>query len=466
VKRIAIERIDRSRHQLAMTFSADALRFSTSVWWQDVDLDLLAQQHGDALVDKICFHIAAFELNKLVSLRPEVVDLGPGARFHTRAFETLWRTVVHKVWAQWRWEHDWPDYAGPAFASAPVDDAVGRATVPAGPVPSLAFCGGGKDSLVAMKLLERAGEPFASFAYAHSVYGAAAPQHALIDGLLDHGAPVRRHRQWVHDDFLDSPVLALHPELGCKRLLAAETPSSLFAVLPLVLAHGYRQIVLAHERSANVGNLVWDKTGEDVNHQWGKSREAEQLLDAYLAEELLDGVRYFSLLQPIHDLVIFHLLSRDLEAVPATHSCNVRKPWCGRCAKCAYVWLGYQAFLPPGLVHDMFGGVNLFDVEENQRWFSEMLGLGAHTPFECIGQIDEARLAFARCRDRGLTGRAMSLFTSRVRRLDRAAIAARYCTVDASAPIPPALAARVLPALEAAAAEALEKTSRPSERTG
>lgn len=465
MKRIGIERIERSRHQLAMTFSADALRFSTSYWWQDIDLDLLARRHGDALVDKLCFHIAAFEMNKLVSLRPEVVDLGPWARFHTRAFEALWRTVVHKVWAQWRWEHDWHDYNGPAFASAPVDAAPERATVERGPVELLAFCGGGKDSLVAMKLLERAGLPFASFAYAHSIYGAQAPQHALLDGLLDHGAPVRRHRQWIHDDFLDSPVLTLHPELRVRRLTAAETPSSVFAVLPLALAHGYPYIVLAHERSANVGNLVWDKTGEDVNHQWGKSREAQRLINAYLQAELLDGLSYFSLLQPIHDLVTFHLLSRDLDAVPATHSCNVKKPWCGRCAKCAYVWLGYQAFLPRALVDPIFGGINLFDLDENQRWYREMLGLAEHTPFECIGQVDEARWAFARCRDLGLGGRAMSQFAAELTSVDRAAVAARYCTVDETAPLPPVLAARVLPALREAAAEAYALVSAPPSRT-
>jgi len=57
-----------------------------------------------------------------------------------------------------------------------VDAAVAApppARVPEGEVELLAFCGGGKDSLVAMNLLERAGPPFATLAYSHSIYGAA-----------------------------------------------------------------------------------------------------------------------------------------------------------------------------------------------------------------------------------------------------------------------------------------------------
>jgi hypothetical protein len=455
VKRLSIERMERARRQLRMYFRLDDLGFTTSYWYDDADLfDLDERRYGAAFMRKVYFHIAAFEVNKIVSLRPDVLDLGPFADLHTPAFETLWRTIFHNVWAQWRYEHDLPDYEGPRIVADMSRAPVGATSAQLGDVEVLSFCGGGKDSLVAMKLLERAGIAHGAYTYAHSIYGAAAPQHRLIEGLLDHGTSVRRHRQWVYDDFLDSPVVALAPEYGARSLTAAETPSSIFGVLPVVLAHGYRHIALAHERSANVGNLVWSKTGEDVNHQWGKSIAAERLINRYLRDELVDNASYFSVLQPIYDVVIFQLLARDLDALPSTHSCNVRKPWCMRCAKCAYVWLGYQAYLPRNVVDAMFGA-NLFDIPENLTWYRQMLGLEAHTPFECIGQIDEARLAFELCRRKGHDGAAMQMFVREAPPLDVRSAAAKYLDVDASAAeIPAAIAAKILPQMRDAAEEA------------
>jgi UDP-N-acetyl-alpha-D-muramoyl-L-alanyl-L-glutamate epimerase len=453
VELLTIERWSRSAHQLAITFRADDLAFTTSLWWSDVDLLALEARFGRPLLEKVYGHIAAFEANKVASLRPARFDLGPFAHLWTAELEALWRTVFRRVWAQWRYEHDLPDYDGPRFIRGRGGPAVAAARRPdGGDVDTLTFCGGGKDSLVAMKLLERGGVPFASYGYSHSIYGAAAPQHALLDRLLDHAAPVRRHRQWVYDDFLDAPVVALEPQLGLRSVTAAETPASLFGAIPIALAGGYRVLALAHERSANVGNLIWDRTGEDVNHQWGKSYEAERLLADYVRAELVD-VDYVSLLQPVHDPVIFQLLTRDLAAVHATHSCNLAKPWCRRCPKCAYVWLGYMAYLPRSVVDAMFGE-NLLDVPANQVWFRQMLGLEAHTPFECIGQIDEVRLAFELCRRKGIGGAAMELYTAQVPAPDLAAIADRYLTVAEVPTLPAAIAAAIVPQLEDAAAAA------------
>jgi hypothetical protein len=249
---------------------------------------------------------------------------------------------------------------------------------------------------------------------------------------------------WMMDDFLCSPVLDLGNKSNMKSLCAAETPTSIFAVLPTVLSHGYQYIVLAHEKSANVGNMVWDKTGEDINHQWGKSFEAETLLNSYLREELIQNVSYFSILQNLYDLGIFQLLRRvERGAVGATHSCNMKKPWCEKCPKCSYVWLNYAAFLPKDLVDHIFQGHNLLDMPENQLWFQQMLGMGEHTPFECIGQIEETRLAFELCKRQGWTGRAMETYKTNFPNLDTASICDKFLRVGDPGTIPPAIAAKV-----------------------
>lgn len=451
----------RARHQLSLRFAVDQLRFATTYWYADLDLPALETRFGAPLLERIYFHIAAFEANKLCSLRPRRLDPGPFARYWTPRFDETWRAVLHQVWAQWRYQHDLPGYAGPGPISGfapPNGEAVG---LDAGAVETLSFCGGGKDSLVAMKLLEGGGIAYDSLAYASSIYGRTAPQHALIDGLLDHGSPRHRRRMWIYDDFLDSPVVTLHPELGIRTLLAGETPSALFAALPLALAHGYRQLVVGHERSADFGNLTWARTGETVNHQWGKSLAAERLLADHVRRHLIADLDYFSLLKPIDDVLIFNLLAEHPRAIPATHSCNEAKPWCRRCAKCAYVWLSYRAYLPAEPVAGLFGE-NLLEVKANRQHFRQMLGLEAHTPFECIGTVDEARLAFALCRRRGLSGPTAEALAAELPACDVEAELRRFLRVDRDHhAMPRAVLERILPQLAAGAAAARQRLLTP-----
>jgi hypothetical protein len=199
-------------------------------------------------------------------------------------------------------------------------------------------------------------------------------------------------------------------------------------------------LCLGHERSADTGNLVWERTGEEVNHQWGKSHEAEVMLNEYIGTHLIENCRYFSILKPVYDVLIFNLLAQDQDAVPYTQSCNIQKPWCGKCPKCAYVWLNYMAYLPTSLVEQTFAGHgNLLDTPENQLWFRQMLGLEAHTPFECIGLVDEVRLAFELCRRKGLTGEAMAVFEREVPPVDVTSLLDHYLQVNESLDTMPAM---------------------------
>lgn len=447
--------VHRARECIVATCAVDDLRFHVTVWYEDLDLHELAKQHGDELLERLAVHIALFQLNAVASLRPDAIALGRYARHLTPELARLWSTVFRNVWAQWRWEHELPDYGGPKFVD-PLAPSVVAAKTSAGNPELLAFCGGGKDSLVSLRLLERARLPFATLGYSHSIYGAAEPQHALLDRVGGASARVRAERQWIYDDFLDSPVARLRPSLGVKSLLAAETPASVFAALPLALARGYRGLVVGHEHSANTGNLVWDATGEEVNHQWGKGWDAERLLDAYVGAHLLTGVRYFSVLQPISDEVIFELLSRDAAMASLTHSCNVKKPWCGACAKCAYVWLQFAAHLPADVVHATFGEL-LSERPENERWFRELLGLAEHSPFECVGSPPEARLALELARRRGVTGPRLEAYAREVGAVDVPALARPYVVVHGEHGMPANVADGVMPQLRDAAAAAAKR---------
>lgn len=447
---VRLEAITFDRHQLTIRCSCGAAQFTTTFWYESVDLQALVARYSLPVMERIFVHVAAFELAKVASLAPRIVDFGDYSRYLTPQLAELWQTIFRHVWAQWRFENQLPDYVPELRTiAARSDGAASPAVLEPGAVEVLNLCGGGKDSLVSMKLLERAEIPFASLGYSHSVYGRHGRQHELLDGLLDHGATTLRHRMWIYDDFLDAPVLQLGPASGVQTLCAAETPSSVVAALPIVLQHGYRYLSLGHERSADRGNLVWEATGEEVNHQWGKSYQAETLLNDYVRTHLVDGVQYFSLLKPLHDVAIYRLLNRDLDAVPATHSCNVDKPWCKRCAKCAYVWINYMAYLPVDLVDTLFEGTPLLDLPENQLHFRQLMGCEDQTPFECVGHLEETRLAFALCHAKGLRGAAMDTFLAEVPPVDVEAVQRSYSKVYRDTMgMPPHIAEKILPLMQ------------------
>ena len=382
------------------------LRFSVGVFdrvfncrycYQGFIFEGLTKTYGDEKVASLCFHIIAFEMAKYCSLAPKTIDFGPLAKYWTPALKSLWYEVFKNVWGQWRYENGCPDYLGPICVNScrPLGSR-GPITQLSVEHPYLVFSGGGKDSLVAMQTLDKHQVLYRCFAYTHSGYGDHSHQQQLVQQQLSVTGAQTAHTLRVDDDFVDESLDLSHSPWPhwqvTKTVLHAETPCSIFGVIPVMLAHGYGAAVLAHERSADIGNLIWDRTGEEINHQWGKSWEAGQLLNNYVRTQLLTTFEYFSVLKPLTDVLIFNLLANYADLARFTHSCNIEKPWCKRCAKCAYVWLNMKAYLPQDLVDSIFQG-DLFDDEVNDVWFRQMLGLAEHTPFECVGQISEARLA-------------------------------------------------------------------------
>jgi hypothetical protein len=471
---LRFEPVERSRRQLVLRYRFDDLAFTTSYWYDTVDFHELTRRYGAAYMRSVEFHLLAFEANKAASLAPDSIDFGPYADLVTDEFWQLWETIFHNVWAVWRYENDLPDFRlerpPSRAATPPADEPVpGPVDVTPDGVDTLILCGGGKDSLASMTLLERGGVEYDAFVYSHSTYGRGNQQHELIDGLLSHCGHRRLHRGWVLDDAIDAPAAEVQPELGIIRIVAAETVSSYWTALPLALQHGYRNVALGVTRSTDEHNLTWDQTGEDVNYLWGMSSLAENLLHDYVREHLVSNLAMFHVLRPIHDINVFTILNKRLDAVPATHSCAQLKPWCCRCAKCIYVWMNYVAWLPEPVVADTFrrsagagsgepgqlGGVNLFELAENRTMLRKMLGLESYKPTDCVGTVGEARLAFLMCRRKGIGGIIaddidLAPFVAEARAtLDRYVVPA-----PPSRPFPAEFAAVLAPQLAASEADA------------
>ena len=415
IETIKVKQLTIHEHHLEIFYSADRFQFSTKIFYHDLSFSSLEERYSEGVIQDIAAYIALFEGMKLCSLFPKYYDISAIASNLAAPVVELFVKVYDGVFAQHLYENKVTDYAGPEIIypgtslqhSKPKTTAIDndRGTV-------LAGCGGGKDSIVAMKLLQEAEVPFSSMQYSHTVYGKADLQHNLISGVLEHVNPIRPHKISVYDDFTDYPFLHLYfPDNA--GITIPETPVSIFEALPIMLDGGYNYLVLAHEKSANTGNMFWEALGREVNHQWGKGYEAETLLNEFVREHLISNFLYFSILQPIYDFRIFRNLARYPEVLPKIHSCNIQKPWCKKCPKCAYVWLGLMAVFPPVLVDAVFGS-NLFDDEDLFPIFRQMVGLTEHTPFECIGEIDESRLAMKACLEKGLSGKALDMFEREV----------------------------------------------------
>jgi UDP-N-acetyl-alpha-D-muramoyl-L-alanyl-L-glutamate epimerase len=108
MRRLDFEPVVRGRRHLILRYGVGEFRFSTTYWYDDVDLFELEQRHGDAVMRRLYFHLLAFEANKAASLAPTEVDAGPYDDLVTDSFWDLWETLFRNVWGVWRFETTCP----------------------------------------------------------------------------------------------------------------------------------------------------------------------------------------------------------------------------------------------------------------------------------------------------------------------------------------------------------------------
>jgi UDP-N-acetyl-alpha-D-muramoyl-L-alanyl-L-glutamate epimerase len=263
-----------------------------------------------------------------------------------------------------------------------------RAALPAGvagaPPRVLVPVGGGKDSAVALEIVQRSGAELALFSIGDAppimrTVAAAELPHLLVRRRLD-------------------PQLA---ELNAAGALNGHVPItaivSCVAVLTAAL-HGFDAVAMANERSASAGNLHWD--GIEVNHQFSKGLPAERLLGAALAE-IDAGVELFSILRPASELAIARAFARLERYHEAFTSCNAifridpslrATSWCCDCPKCRFVFLVLAPFSSPEHLREIFG-VDLLEQESQFEGFALLTATGGHKPFECVGEEQESLAA-------------------------------------------------------------------------
>lgn len=270
-----------------------------------------------------------------------------------------------------------PTVTGPdADAGDPTPDQWDADAEPLVPV------GGGKDSVVSIEALK--GHGFHPTLFSVNKFD---PIDRCIDiSGLDSLRVTRRidpalieaNSRGAHNGHV--PVTAINSVIG---LIVAD-------------ANGLGPVVLSNERSSNVGNVTW--LGRDVNHQWSKSISYETLLRDTLSQYGFNPDRYFSLLRPLSESEIADRFKNSPQYFRDFISCN--RPfaidsgrrgatWCGHCPKCLFVYALMAPRLGRAEVEAIFGH-DLFGDLDNRPGFEDIVGLGVHKPFECVGEYYEA----------------------------------------------------------------------------
>jgi len=295
--------------------------------------------------------------------------------------KALFTAVYTKGLAEYAYRNDLPyvldlEVAVPGLAGAaePVDNADAR---------PLSAVGGGKDSIVTLEILRAAGLDPVPFSVN--------PNPVIVAVNAASGLPALAARRR-----LDPRLFELNAAGALNGHIPVTAINSLIAIATAAL-HGLGPVVMSNERSASDPNLIWN--GHEVNHQWSKGVAAEGLLRAAVTAHAGLTEPYFSLLRSLSELRIAQLFARYPAYDDVVTSCNkafkLHDPtvrWCGDCPKCRFVFLAMAPSMAPERITHIFGA-NLLADRAQIPGFEELLGIDAHKPFECVGEVEESVVA-------------------------------------------------------------------------
>src|SRR3989344_4660733 len=258
---------------------------------------------------------------------------------------------------------------------------------------ALVQLGGGKDSIVTSELLKKHNKQFRLITvnptrvHSEVAYMISKPLVSVMRTL-------------------DPILLRLNKEDGVNN---GHVPvSAMYAFVDLFIGalQGVSYIVASNEESANYGNVTY--LGSEINHQWSKSLEFEELFREYVRTYITADITYFSLLRPMKEIKIVEIFSKYEQYFDIFTSCNTnfrigvnrKKQWCGRCPKCAFVFTPIRKFVPKNRLVSFFQK-NLFDDMSLLPSYRELLGLVGIKPFECVGTPEESKYALFKADESG-----------------------------------------------------------------
>jgi len=241
--------------------------------------------------------------------------------------------------------------------------------------------GGGKDSLASVSLLSKMKDD--------KFYLLMNPTKAAMDSAKS--APGNYAKSVV---LINRRIDAKLLDLNKNGYLNGHTPFSAMLAFYTTLSSVYmntKYACLSNEASANEPTII----GTDINHQYSKTVEFETNYNTYLKRYITPHYVYMSLLRPLNEFQIVKIFSQRKKNLKIFKSCNVgskKDIWCCDCSKCLFVYILLSAHIGLDGTEEVFGE-SLLHKKSLKKEFLELVGLAETKPFECIGTIDEIRVA-------------------------------------------------------------------------
>lgn len=258
---------------------------------------------------------------------------------------------------------------------------------------------GGKDSLLTATLLSRNPNDFSPW------YLSSSDMHPRI--LDELGKPLVIARR-----FVDHDNLKIAAQNGGKNGHVPVTYIVQSLALVQAILLGKHKILTSIGHEGEEPHMMVDDL--PVTHQWSKTWEAEQLFADYVERYISPDIVIGSPLRGFSELRIAEMFAQQCwqRYGQSFSSCNVgnykqgsdnsKLAWCGNCPKCANSFLLFAPFVAAEELKSVFGGQDLFSVPALQETFKGLLGIdGVMKPFECVGEVDELRLAYHMARNEG-----------------------------------------------------------------
>lgn len=237
--------------------------------------------------------------------------------------------------------------------------------------------GGGKDSCVSAEILHKSNIEFEwmMIGYSNSQRGVLEVSPSKVKNII-----LSYQRFMVPENY---------------KTFRGHKPFTLYTSSVAVLVSALKRIkyiFLSNEKSANFGNL--NVGNIEINHQWTKSLEFERMYSKYLNMYVNPELSYSSILKPLYELQIAKIFSKFPKYHSSFVSCNRTgtKSWCCKCSKCAFIFLAMYPFIDRKSVIRIFNN-DLLDNMDNKLLFQQLIGEKDSKPFECVGTIEENRIA-------------------------------------------------------------------------
>lgn len=431
VEKAVLDGVDMGENMITFKYLLDGDINTLKVRYKSLSLNQpkLTRHDKDAL-KTFAVSLGVFGFFRFGAVLPAQLDLRKYDRWvHSDLVKFLEYTIPHE-WSEHRYQIRRLDYKGPEILYK--EKELGSLSAwPIWRVNStqsekvMLTSGSGKDSLLCALLLDEAKVRYDVVTYLHTYYGKMESQEDLFSTASDVFNSEKQHVVLIYDDYYPwlrerlkrfkvSERIQESPVKKQKfRTEAGEVFFGSMSFIPIQIRYEIGLQVLGNEKSADAPNLVDDATGEEISHQWMKSIYAEkEMFDLF--GKMFQSIERVSLLKPFHDVWIFKTLFKKAgDKAYTTHSCNVEKPWCCACEKCAYVFAGFSAFGNHEKTVKAFGK-DLFRDEKLLPIWRQLLGLEGYIPWECVGHPEEVQLYFYKAYNSNITGEAIQLFQQEI----------------------------------------------------